>query len=204
MAAMSENTTQRQPPLTNTLDGDEEPSNASSLNRWYSSGRKRHFRRCNNEIQKTFECPYSICGKTYGSEGSLNLHMKTKHAAGSKTDREKFAREVILAVRAGHEISDEQLERMRTLPPGLLEQSASEIGFLSDFLHHPSFKEARKRLEPYLISGGQRPEEVSAFLVKFAPALARSLNSGGTPLMTDADTHRISTAHQQTPSLTSV
>lgn len=43
---------------------------------------------------------------------------------------------------------------MRTLPPGLLEQSASELGFLNDFLLNSAYKQARKRLEPYLISGG--------------------------------------------------
>jgi hypothetical protein len=90
-------------------EGEEEPSNMSSLNRWYSSGRKRHFRRCNNEIEKSYTCPYHNCEKTYGSEGSLNLHMKTKHSAGSKTDREKFAREVVLAARAGLEMTEDQL-----------------------------------------------------------------------------------------------
>jgi hypothetical protein len=78
----------------------------SSLNRWYSSGRKRHFRRCNNEIAKSYTCPYGQCGKTYGSEGSLNLHMKIKHKAGSKTEREKFAREIVIQVRAGQDLSD--------------------------------------------------------------------------------------------------
>lgn len=85
---------------------EEEPSNMSSLNRWYSSGRKRHFRRCNNEISKSYTCPYRNCGKTYGSEGSLNLHMKIKHKAGSKTEREKYAREIILSIRAGNNLSE--------------------------------------------------------------------------------------------------
>ncbi len=56
------------------------------------SGRKKHFRRCANEIAKGFTCPYSECEKIYGSEGSLNLHMKLKHNAGSKTAREKLAK----------------------------------------------------------------------------------------------------------------
>jgi len=103
-------------------DGDEEePSNLSSLNRWYSSGRKRHFRRCNKEISKSYICPYGSCGKNYGSEGSLNLHMKIKHHAGSKTEREKFAREVVIAIRAGHELALDQMRALCTLPPGLLE-----------------------------------------------------------------------------------
>ena len=55
------------------------------------SGRKKHIRRTAKEISKNEDCPYSGCGKKYGSEGSLNLHMKLKHAAGNKTDREKLA-----------------------------------------------------------------------------------------------------------------
>lgn len=86
---------------------EDDQSNLSSQNHWYSSGRKRHFRRCNNEIAKAYNCPYSHCGKTYGSEGSLNLHMKIKHHAGSKTDREKFAREIVIQIRAGQELSND-------------------------------------------------------------------------------------------------
>jgi hypothetical protein len=69
--------------------------------------------------------------------------MKLKHAAGSKTDREKFARELAVAIRNGTEITKQDLEAMKTLPPGLLEQCAQEIGFLNDFLTHPAFKTAR-------------------------------------------------------------
>jgi hypothetical protein len=60
----------------------------------YKSGRKKHLRRCANEIVKSFICPYSDCEKVYGSEGSLNLHMKIKHNAGSKTEREKAAKQM--------------------------------------------------------------------------------------------------------------
>lgn len=95
-----------------------------SANRWYSSGRKRHFRRCNNEISKGFNCPYANCGKYYGSEGSLNLHMKIKHHAGSKTDREKMAREIVLTVRAGCDLTQDQVKHLPYLPPGLIESSA--------------------------------------------------------------------------------
>ena len=61
----------------------------------YASGRKKHFRRCANELEKDFKCPFGDCKKIYGSEGSLNLHMKLKHNAGSKTDREKLAKQVV-------------------------------------------------------------------------------------------------------------
>ncbi len=40
---------------------------------------------------KFFKCPYSNCDKFYGSEVSLNLHMKLKHNGGNKTDRERLA-----------------------------------------------------------------------------------------------------------------
>ena len=58
----------------------------------YISGRKRHNRRCANEIEKQYQCPFDECGKLYGSEGSLNLHLRLKHKAGSKTEREKTAK----------------------------------------------------------------------------------------------------------------
>lgn len=64
----------------------------------YKSGRKKHFRRCANEIAKSYTCPYNNCGKLYGSEGSLNLHMKQKHNAGSKTEREKYAKEILYSL----------------------------------------------------------------------------------------------------------
>jgi hypothetical protein len=120
-----------------------EDGSLTSGNQWYQSGRKRHFRRCNNEIAKSYRCPYGICTKTYGSEGSLNLHMKIKHAAGSKTDREKYARDLVVAIRGGADLTPGDLEAMKTMPPGLLEECAKEIGFLHDFFTHPAFKTVR-------------------------------------------------------------
>jgi len=58
--------------------------------------RKKHNRRCAKEIRKSELCPYPDCGKYYGSEGSLNLHMKLKHQGGNKTDREKLAKTMVL------------------------------------------------------------------------------------------------------------
>jgi hypothetical protein len=40
--------------------------------------RKRH-RRNANEITRHYKCPLSDCPKSYGSEGSLNQHIKIKH-----------------------------------------------------------------------------------------------------------------------------
>lgn len=55
------------------------------------SSRKKHNRRTAKEITKDQICPYKNWDKKYGSEGSLNLHMKLKHGGGNKTDREKLA-----------------------------------------------------------------------------------------------------------------
>ena len=38
-----------------------------------------------------YKCPYDKCEKCYGSEISLNLHMRIKHNGGSKIDRENLA-----------------------------------------------------------------------------------------------------------------
>jgi hypothetical protein len=48
-------------------------------------------RRLAIEIEKNFTCPYDRCYKVYGSDVSLNLHIKLKHNGGNKTDREKLA-----------------------------------------------------------------------------------------------------------------
>lgn len=44
-------------------------------------------RRLAAEIDKKYDCPYEKCYKTYGSDVSLNLHIKLKHNGGNKTDR---------------------------------------------------------------------------------------------------------------------
>jgi len=49
-------------------------------------GRRKHMRRCAKEITKTFVCPFEDCKRSYGSEGSLNLHIKIKHNGGQKND----------------------------------------------------------------------------------------------------------------------
>ena len=53
--------------------------------------------------------------KNYGSDVSLNLHMKLKHNSGTKTERESLARELCLAEEQGRKI-DVNL----TFPPGYL------------------------------------------------------------------------------------
>ena len=89
----------------------------------YKSGRKKHLRRCANEIAKSFKCPYADCEKVYGSEGSLNLHMKIKHNAGSKTEREKAARQIIQATKEGQTV---KCHMNINLPPGLIEKASQQ------------------------------------------------------------------------------
>lgn len=91
----------------------------------YHSGRKKHFRRCANEIEKSYKCPYPECEKYYGSEGSLNLHMKLKHNAGSKTEREKLAKSLVWAYQHGGQIQDMP---SINLPPGTVERAAKHLG----------------------------------------------------------------------------
>jgi hypothetical protein len=85
----------------------------------YKNGRKIHERKCNDQLEKTEECPYEGCDKNYACEGSLNLHMKTKHNGGNKTDREKLAKRLIRTTktRQGYKFPD-NLEV--NLPPGII------------------------------------------------------------------------------------
>lgn len=59
--------------------------------RLYKLKNRKKNRRLAVEIEKKFECPYGKCYKVYGSDVSLNLHIKLKHNGGNKTDREKLA-----------------------------------------------------------------------------------------------------------------
>lgn len=82
--------------------------------------RKKHLRRTANEIDRTFVCPYEGCGKYFGSEGSQNLHIKIKHNGGSKTDRERLAKQLVLAY-ANNEMTNELIDSVDlNLPPGVL------------------------------------------------------------------------------------
>lgn len=46
------------------------------------------------------QCPYENCEKSYGTEVSLNLHIKLKHNGGTKTERQQFMRMKL----AGHNV----------------------------------------------------------------------------------------------------
>ena len=45
----------------------------------YEDDRKKRFRRTANEIERHYRCPVESCQRSYGSEGSLNQHLKLKH-----------------------------------------------------------------------------------------------------------------------------
>lgn len=55
--------------------------------RFYKLKNRKKNRRLAIEIEKNFTCPYENCHKVYGSDVSLNLHIKLKHNGGNKTDR---------------------------------------------------------------------------------------------------------------------
>ena len=66
-------------------------------------------------ITKNYSCPFPHCEKVYGTDVSLNLHMKIKHNSGTKTEREALALEIILAEEKG-----ELIEPTIVFPPGYL------------------------------------------------------------------------------------
>lgn len=85
--------------------------------------RKKHNRRTAKEIRKDEVCPYAGCDKYYGSEGSLNLHMKLKHNGGNKTDREKLAKSMVVAYVNAKPYPEVTIN----LPPGLLAEEAKKL-----------------------------------------------------------------------------
>lgn len=96
---------------------------SQSQNEEKKEQRKKHNRRCAKEINKNELCPYPNCGKYYGSEGSLNLHMKLKHEGGNKTDREKLAKSIVLSYSNNKVFPDVTLH----LPPGAVEEEAKKL-----------------------------------------------------------------------------
>ena len=86
-------------------------------------------------------CPYDGCDKFFGSEGSQNLHIKIKHNGGTKTDREKLARQLVEAYAVSArksedptlvEIDSRIIDQVElNLPPGILTQMARKSGILT-------------------------------------------------------------------------
>jgi hypothetical protein len=100
--------------------------------RYIHNGRKKHNRRCANDISREFRCPYGQCAKLYGSEGSLNLHIKIKHNGGNKTDREKIAKSLVYAKASGLSLPKEMMMQNVNLPPGSIEYAAEQVGVTID------------------------------------------------------------------------
>lgn len=75
-------------------------------------------RRTSDLIDKKFICPFEKCGKDYGTDVSLNLHMKIKHNSGTKTQRENLAKSVCLAELMGEL---DKVDIYLTFPPGYLQ-----------------------------------------------------------------------------------
>jgi hypothetical protein len=65
---------------------------------------KKKVRRPAAQIPKNYLCPFPHCEKSYGTDVSLNLHMKLKHNSGTKTERETIALEIIMAEDRGENI----------------------------------------------------------------------------------------------------
>ena len=83
-------------------------------------------RRTAKEINRSYVCPYEFCSKNYGSEGSLNLHIKIKHNGGNKTDREKLAKDLLEAHVNG--TIQEKIDFIDLdLPPGTLSKVAIKM-----------------------------------------------------------------------------
>lgn len=105
-----------------------------------SCRRKKHNRRSALEIDKSFNCPYHNCDKQFGSDGSLNLHIKIKHNGGTKTEREKMATLLIEAyveaikqgTEANIDFKQEVIDQIQlNLPPGILTQTAQKSGLMT-------------------------------------------------------------------------
>jgi len=77
------------------------------------------------EIARGYICPYKNCGKPYGSEGSMNLHMKLKHHGGNKTDRDKLAKQLIYMYQKKTQLPEALNIH---LPPGSIYEAQKEYG----------------------------------------------------------------------------
>jgi hypothetical protein len=91
-----------------------------------------------------------MCQKIYGSEGSLNLHIKLKHNGGNKTDREKIARSLVYAKATGINLPVEITAQLN-LPPGSIESAAEQAGVDID-------KSLLKRMEEEIRKQNQAKE----------------------------------------------
>jgi len=115
--------------------------------RRYRNGRKIHERKTNSELEKNEVCPYDGCDKTYACEGSLNLHIKTKHNGGNKTDRERLAKALVIRKTKGYVIPD-KLDV--NLPPCIVQKAAEQIQQLNNIkIDHNDLKFLEKKLQEH-------------------------------------------------------
>ncbi|KAM3139352.1 hypothetical protein pb186bvf_008572 [Paramecium bursaria] len=82
----------------------------------YQAPQKKN-RRTADKVNRGFICPY-LCGKSYGSDISLNLHIRLKHNGGSKIQREELAQRMLLSLAKQEPMPEHNLN----LPPKFLEQ----------------------------------------------------------------------------------
>lgn len=75
--------------------------------------KKKRFRRTANEIERHYKWPAETCKKCYGSEGSLNQHVKLKHPelAYSTSADKKSA--LALAIARGAQMEQEALNQAK-------------------------------------------------------------------------------------------
>ncbi|CDW79200.1 zinc c2h2 type family protein [Stylonychia lemnae] len=108
--------------------------------------RKKHLRRTAAEIERDFTCPYADCGKFYGSEGSLNLHIKIKHNGGNKTEREKLAKTLVQAYINGS-INRELDQLDLNLPPGALQKAVKKAGLVQAVSENEILRQISNQLQ---------------------------------------------------------
>lgn len=102
-------------------------------------------RRTAKEINRSFICPYEQCQKVYGSEGSLNLHIKIKHNGGNKTDREKLAMSLVAAHLNGTITNQIELVDLN-LPPGTLTKAAKKQGLSEEVQEEDLLMKVQEKL----------------------------------------------------------
>ena len=83
--------------------------------------------------------------------------MKLKHNAGSKTDREKAAKQLVWAIQQGQDVPSQTLEGIN-LPPGTLDKAAQILGV--DIKQGSSDQQILKKLQPFLnMTESEKPED---------------------------------------------
>lgn len=102
-------------------------------------------RRTAKEINRSFVCPYDQCQKVYGSEGSLNLHIKIKHNGGNKTDREKLAMTLVAAHLNGTITNSIDMVDLN-LPPGTLTKAARKQGLAEEVQEDDLLNQVQQKL----------------------------------------------------------